>query len=302
METTIKSSQARAGWVLGILTLLALFVMGCGSSARPTTTLESAPQPTLIATPEVAPTRTATMTPTLEPTPDVAPTRTATMPPTLEPTHQSAPQPTPAATPNRPEPEPSPSPAPTSTPAFVGQREAGEYEGITFLVVEGSKATFTVREQLVRLPIPSDAVMRTSALSGEVHLDGGPSVIEIDLRQLRSDQALRDGYVRRRMFGTHPTAVFTLGDVRLLPEGFADGEEITTQLTGQIEIVGIEAPLKFDIEARDDGDVIFIVGRTSFVWADFRMTAPAARPVVSVEDEVKVELLLAVRPVLTPDG
>ena len=48
----------------------------------------------------------------------------------------------------------------------------------------------------------------------------GPSVIEIDLRQLRSDQALRDGYVRRRMFGTHPTAVFTLGDGTALARGF----------------------------------------------------------------------------------
>ena len=48
-----------------------------------------------------------------------------------------------------------------------------------------------MEEQLVRLPLPNDAVMRTTALSGEVQLDGRPSVIEIDLQQLSSDQEFR---------------------------------------------------------------------------------------------------------------
>ena len=77
----------------------------------------------------------------------------------------------------------------------------GEYEGVTFVVSEGSEATFTVTEKLASLSLPNDAVMRTASLSGEVRLDGEASVFEIDLHSLSSDQANRDRYVQTRMFG-----------------------------------------------------------------------------------------------------
>jgi polyisoprenoid-binding protein YceI len=180
--------------------------------------------------------------------------------------------------------------------ASAGPRETGQVEGVTFVVGEGSEATFTVEEKLARLPLPNDAVVRTTALSGEVHLDGRPSVIEIDLHQLASDQSRRDNYIRTRMFPDHPVAIFTLDDAQPLPAGFADGDEVTAQVTGQLEIRGIQAPVTFTVEARDDGDVIFILGRTSFVWGDFQMTAPNISGFVQVTEEVSVEILLAVRP------
>ena len=129
-----------------------------------------------------------------------------------------------------------------------------------------------------------------------VHLDGRPSVIEIDLHQLHSDQALRDRYIRGRMFPNDPIAVLTVDDMGPHPEGFAEGEVVTGQMPARLNIRGIDVPLTFDLEARDDGDVIFILARTSFTWADLEMTAPTARIVISIEDEVKVEILLAVKP------
>ena len=187
----------------------------------------------------------------------------------------------------------------TETPiaVFDPERKAGKNEGITFVVTQGSEATFTVEERLYLLPLPNHAVMRTTALSGQIHLDGRPSVIEIDLLQLTSDQSLREEYVRTRIFGEHPTAVFTIEDVRPLPGGFTDGKEVTGKVTGLLNIRGLEVPLSFDIEARDDGDVIFILGRTSLVWSDFGMTAPM-NIVTTVKDEIEVEILLAVRPLL----
>ena len=79
---------------------------------------------------------------------------------------------------------------------------------------------------------------------------------------------------------------------------FCTGEVATRKITGRLKIRGIEVPLSFDIEARDDGDVVHILGRTTFTWADFQIPVPAAPPVIRVEDEVKVEVLLAVRPLL----
>ncbi len=180
--------------------------------------------------------------------------------------------------------------------AFDQERKAGENEGIGFLVTQGSEATFTVEERLTLLPQSSHAVLRTTALSGLIHLDGRPSVIDIELQQLAIDQSRRDIYVQRNLFREHPNAVFTVGDIRPLPGGFTDGKEVTGQITGQLNILGMEVPLTFDIEARDDGDVIFILARTSFVWSDFGITIQRPGFVLSIEDEVEVEILLAVRP------
>ena len=177
----------------------------------------------------------------------------------------------------------------------------GQLDDMTYVVGEGSEATFTVEEQLARLPLPNDAVMRTNALSGEINLDGRPSVIEIDIHQLSSDQAFRDRYVRGRMFPGSPIATFTVDDVGQLPDGFFAAETVTSQTAGILTIRGIEVPLTFDLEIRNDGDILFILGRTRFTWDDIQMPAPTAGPVVSVEDEVRVEVLLVATP-RVPDG
>lgn len=190
--------------------------------------------------------------------------------------------------------------APTGTPVppLNTQRQIGDYKGVTFVVTDGSQATFTVEERLALLPLPIDAIMRTTALSGEVHLDDRSSVIEVDLLQLSSDQRFRDQYVRSRLFADHPRAVFTVNSVSPLPDGFDDGDEVATQVPGVLDIQGMEVPFSFQVEARDDGSVIFILGRATFLWSDFGLATPTAATVVSLEDEVEVQVLLEVRPLL----
>ncbi len=284
----VKFPRAEKRWVLGLTILVGVVLAACGSSATstpaplPTSTPTTPPagvsaQPTSTSAPTgdtSQPTRTpgpsATRSdPTLTANPTVPPLPTATSPPT-----------------------PTESPAPSLDP----DREIGVVEGVTFVIGEGSESTFTVEEKLSRLPLPSDAVVGTTALSGEVYLDGRPSVIRIALHQLESDQSRRDRYIRDRMFPNHPIATFTLNDARPLPDGFSDGEVVTAEITGQLDIRGVQVPVIFAIEARDDGDVIFILGRTTFVWADFGLTAPNIARFVQVTDEVSVEILLAVRP------
>ncbi len=227
-----------------------------------------------------------------EPVPTTAPAATVAPVPTTAPAATVAPVPTtaPAATA-----EPVPTTAPAATTAAAG-RSAGQYDGVSFVVSAGSEATFTVEEQLVRLPLPNDAVMRTEALSGEVHLDGRPSVVQIDLQSLTSDQPFRDRYVSERMFGQHPVATFTVPDLLPLPDGLASGEEVMTQVSGSLDIRGNAFPLTFEVEARDDGDAVFVLGRTTFTWDQLDIPRPTARSVASIEDEVRVEILLKVVP------
>lgn len=186
----------------------------------------------------------------------------------------------------------------TGTPsAPVSQlppRQAGEYAGILFTVGEGSEITFTVREQLTSLPLPNDAVLRTSSLSGNIALDGGASSITVDLHSLRSDQTFRDRYVQRTMFPNDRFATLTIPRVTPLPGGFADGDEASAQVSGTLNIKGADVPVTFDVTARDDGNVVLILARTTVTWAQLGLPAPSARSVVSIEDEIKVEVLLAV--------
>ena len=259
MRKYSQLSRRRTWRTLGPVTVfLLLLALGCGSS-------DGTPS-----------TNTATSVPPTSTAPPVEPTATVVVP------------------------EPTPLPAsPTATATTAqpdGARAVGEVEGVTFEVGEGSEATFTVREKLSRLPLPNDAVVRTTAVMGELHLDGRPSVFEIDLHKLGSDQGRRDQYIRQTMFPSDPVAVFTVDDVGALPSGFTDGDTVTATVPGTLTLRGSDFPISFEVEARDDGEVIFIVGRTSFVWADLEIPPPNIGQFVQVEDEVKVEVLLAARP------
>ena len=115
---------------IAALSILVLFA-GCGSAADPTAT---APAPTSPPATEAPPA-----------TPTTPPDSTETAPRDTSP-------PTPT-TPSEQEKEtPAPSAAPRDRPA---SRSAGEYDGISFIVSTGSEATFTVEEQLARLPCPT---------------------------------------------------------------------------------------------------------------------------------------------------
>ena len=166
----------------------------------------------------------------------------------------------------------------------------------SYVVGEGSEITFSVGEVLSRFPTPITAVMSTSELSGQINLDGQPSTVEVDLHSLSSDQQFRDRYVRSRMFPNQPTASFTVDSVTELPDGFYSGETIQRPVSGNLNLNGADFPISFDLEVRNDGDVLNVLGRTVFNWQQLDIPVPTARSVVSVEDEVHVEILLVARP------
>ena len=240
----------------------------------PTTALE-----TTVATPAATkPAATTTMAATSSPaSPATEPTATTPVPAT------AAPTPAMTATPSPAEPE-----AVDATPAG-DQRPSG---AVRYVVGQGSEITFTVGEQLTRLPTPIEAVMRTEKLSGEINIEGQPSTIQVDLHSLASDQQYRDRYVQRRMFPDHPTATFTVDAIAELPPEFESGDTFNHQVDGALDLNGQEFPVSFDLEVRNDGDVLNVLGRTVFTWEQLQIPVPTARSVVWVEDEVDVQVLL----------
>ena len=237
-------------------------------------------------TPTVEPTSTAmpvatTAAPTVEPTSTTMPVAT-TAAPTVEPTSTAMPVATPVAA------TATATPEPVATPAEAGGETAEE----GFIIGEGSKITFTVEEELRGSPVRFDAVMSSTGLSGTANLVGQPSVVTLDLHSLTSDQSFRDRYVRDRMFPNTPEAVVTVEDLPDLPQSFFEGAEFTGQLEGSLQIGETVTPLVFDVTARHDGDVINVLGLTTFTWEQLGIITPTARSVVYLADEVRVQVLL----------
>ena len=194
---------------------------------------------------------------------------------------------TPSADPTAAATDAAPTTAPTPTPAVAAQ---------TFLIGEGSIVTFTVEEALRSAPaVRFDAVITGAGLSGAAHLDGQPSIINLDLHSLTSDQSNRDRYIRNRMFPDTPEAVFTVDQLPQLPPAFFNGEETAGELNGSLQIGETATPLRFQVTARHDGDVINILAQTTFRWNDLGLAKPSARPVVFLADEVEVQALLIAR-------
>ncbi len=247
------------------------------------------PTPTPVPTPTA---NVAAVIPTPAPTPDAPASTDATTAP--EPTTAPA-APSPEADTTAPAAD-TPTPVPAEDPA-PAERSTGDVDGIVFVVSDGSEATFSVGEVLANVSIPNyEAVMRTTRLSGEVRLDGSASVVTVNLHSMESDEPFRDRYVESRMFPGQPTASVTFGDLTPLPGGFTNGDEVTTEVIGTLNINDMDVPLTFAITARDDGNEVFVLGSSMFTWDQIGEPVPTARSVVSVEDEVRVEVLLALTP------
>ena len=183
-------------------------------------------------------------------------------------------------------------------PANDGLIRPRDVAGVPFTVVLGeSSATYTVREKLARLPLPNDAVGRTTQITGTIYLDGQPSRIVADLRTLQSDQPMRDNYIRSRggpMFDRYPYAEFTVNGLDL-PAEYRPGETITRYVTGTMKIREVERPTTFAVEARMQDGVLYILGRTDFTWDYFQIPPPNIAGIVQVENNVHLEILLVAK-------
>lgn len=279
---------ARPALLLSLSLVLALAVVACGGAAAP------APAEPTAAPASAQP--TAAPLPTAAPTPPPPAATTAPSPAATDTPPAAAPSPTAAPAATNPPPPPAAATAEPPPTAIPESPAAADSSRPAFIVGDGSEATFTVNEKLAWLDLPNDAVMRTESLSGMVYLDGRPSAVDIDLHSLTSDSDRRDRYVRQRMFPNHPTATFTVAALGELPNPLPAGEVITREVAGELSIGGVVKPLTFAVEARRDPTALFILGRTTFTWADLEIPPPNIPGRIQVKDEVQVEVLLSAVP------
>ena len=166
------------------------------------------------------------------------------------------------------------------------------------VVPEASQVRYRVREQLVGLSLPNDAVGATRAVEGMVALDertgrfGPGSRITVDVRQLQSDEARRDNYIRRNTLETerYPSVVFVPVELegirRPLP---TSAGAAAFRVAGDLTIRDATRRVTWEGTLALDGTQATIQAATTFGFEEFGLRVPRVSVVLGVEDRIRLE-------------
>jgi polyisoprenoid-binding protein YceI len=192
--------------------------------------------------------------------------------------------------------------APTATPSATAVTTgAPQANAITWNVDASSKATIRVREQLVRLPSPIDALITITGAQGGFTLnpDGtfAPgSKVSVDMTTITTDDRQRTDSIRRdplevTRFRTSELVPKTTSALTLpLP---ASGE-FAFKLSGDLTLHGVTKPVTFDVRATRAGGKLTATATANPSWkfGDFGMEPPTSFSVLSIVDEIRMEFAL----------
>lgn len=244
--------------------LLTAFVLGCAAPANTPTPIPPTSVPPTAAPPTNAPAAAPTIAPTNAPV--SAPT--------------DAPQSNPTA-------EPTVAPNADETVVLV-------------VVPEKSEARYRVREQLAGMSLPNDAIGKTRAITGQIvgKMDGtivsAESQFQVDVRTLRSDAGPRDNFIQRTPLQTSqfPFVTFVPTSAPGLPLIVPDSGGATFELVGELTIKDVTKPVTWQATCqlesnRTEGTCS---ATTTFTFNDFNLEQPRVARVLSIEDNITLEV------------
>ena len=168
----------------------------------------------------------------------------------------------------------------------------------------GNQARYRVREQLVNVDVPSDAVGTTSAVVGALAFDSAGGIIpsasrfEVQVSGLTSDRSRRDGYVRRRLLETeqHPMVVFTPTAVRGIRLPLPQSGSQSFELLGNLTVKGVTRPTTWQVSAQFAPEAVTGTSSTVFTFADFALQQPRVPILLSVADTIRLEYAFQLTP------
>ena len=183
----------------------------------------------------------------------------------------------------------------TSTSAPAGSSGAG----IKYVIDPAqSEASYAVREQLAKLSLPSDAIGKTNGIAGSVMLkpdgtiDSANSKITVDLTTLKTDESMRDNFVRRNVLQTDQftQTVFVPTQLSGLPALIPQSGSVTFKVTGNLTIRDVTKPVIWDVTGTINNGIATGTATTSFTFEDFNLTQPHVSVVLSEVDKITLNL------------
>jgi polyisoprenoid-binding protein YceI len=168
----------------------------------------------------------------------------------------------------------------------------------TWSIGANSVVGYRVRERLASLSADSDAVGRTSAITGTVTITGSGTSLtvskadfRVDMTTLASDKQMRDNRLRSQGIetDTFTTSTFSLTAPVALPAGATTGAVVDVALHGDLTLHGVTKTVDIPAKARLSGGLIQVLGSLSFPFSDFGIVAPNIGNFVAVQDTGTLE-------------
>jgi polyisoprenoid-binding protein YceI len=179
-------------------------------------------------------------------------------------------------------------PAPLALSSPVPAGASGAVDG-TWKVAAGSEAGYRVREQFINQSGPTEAVARTTKVSGSFRVEGTGSVqraasihFTADLTALQSQDKYanyqvyqRDFFIRTIYLQTdrYPNADFTAASVSI-PPGIESGP-ITATVAGNLTVHGVTKPVTTQLQAQRNAGGVEVAGSMKVDMRDFGVEVPS---------------------------
>jgi polyisoprenoid-binding protein YceI len=181
-------------------------------------------------------------------------------------------------------------------PASVLQGSAAVYRFVT--AGDGNAARYRIREQLVGVDLPNDAVGETKAVTGVISADrkgnliASESKFTVDVTNLVSDKDRRDGFVRRRVLEADkfPTVTLVPTSIKGLSLPLPASGKRSFDLTGDLTVRGVTHPTTWKVDASFTPRGMNGKAATSFTFTDFAIDQPRVPVLLSVGDTIRLEL------------
>ena len=160
-----------------------------------------------------------------------------------------------------------------------------------------------MREQLAGVSLPNDAIGWTREVTGTIVVEPNGAIVasqsrfRVNLQTLASDQSRRDNFLRSNTLESsrYPYAEF----VPTLATGLAvlpQSGEVTFKPTGDLTIRNVTKQVAWDVTGQVQGNQATLQAKTNFTFAHFNLTQPRVPVVLSIEDNIRLEMDLQLRP------
>lgn len=192
-------------------------------------------------------------------------------------------------------------PAPLGLRSPASEASVSSADG-NWTVSAGSEVGYRVKEQFINQSGPTEAVARTSKVSGGVQIVGTGSSLKAtgvhftaDLASLQSQDKYATYQVYQRDFfirsiylqtDTYPNAEFKADSVAI-PEGIVTGP-VSVTASGHLTVHGVTRPVTATLQAQVNGTAVEVAGSMSVDMREFGIEVPdisftTAQPQVVIE-------------------